>query len=341
MRSLILTCAGGGMMPWLAAALRRDGEWKAIVGLDADPAMLASRAAAFDAVFPVPRGTAPGFADRVAEIAARFKPTLLVPGSDEEAHVLGALRGELATTGIAVNALSPTISDRFADKGRLPAILAAAGIAHPRAIPVDGTGELRVAARELGHPAKRLVLKPRRGRGRRGVVFVGTRTVEKSGDIPPEMPVDAVPEELTRGAVLCSFVEGEAASMDVLARDARLVQHVARQWLAPWRYPFPGMRLLGDPAWATVASRIAECAALDGLFDVDFIVPRDGPPQLIEINPRPSGSCVVALAAGIPLFTQLGRLCDGETVAPVAYADGRIVTADDLDRIVADRSRRR
>jgi predicted ATP-grasp superfamily ATP-dependent carboligase len=339
MRTLILTCAGGGMMPWLLAALRRDGGWKAIVGLDADATALARRAEKFDAVFSIPLGTAPDFPAHVAAIAMRFRPTLLVPGSDEEAHALGAMRAELAATGIAVNALSPTISDRFADKGLLPATLAAAGIAHPRAISVDGLGALRAAARELGHPEKRLVLKPRRGRGRRGVVFVGTRTIEKGGDIPPELPIEAVPEELTREAVLCSFVEGKAASMDVLARDGRLVQHVARQWLAPWRYPFPGMRLLADPVWAAVAARIAECAGLDGLFDVDFIVPREGPPQLIEINPRPSGSCVVALAAGIPLFAQLGRLCDGETVSPVAYADGRVVTAADLDRIAAEESR--
>jgi predicted ATP-grasp superfamily ATP-dependent carboligase len=54
-----------------------------------------------------------------------------------------------------------------------------------------------------------------------------------------------------------------------------------------------------DPALASRAAALVSELALSGLAEVQFIVPADGEPRLIDVNPRFYGSLALALGAGV------------------------------------------
>jgi carbamoylphosphate synthase large subunit len=76
---------------------------------------------------------------------------------------------------------------------------------------------------------------------------------------------------------------------------------------------------------------MARLFGLHGLVDVDAILTPDGEVAPLEINPRPSGSVAVALAAGVPLYDQLFELLiNGVRPLPVA-TQARVIDGGALE----------
>ena len=86
--------------------------------------------------------------------------------------------------------------------------------------------------------------------------------------------------------------------IDILARDGKLIRSLVRRRLNP-KVPNEGHIIEKFDELYSIANKLVQVLKLSWLYDCDFMLNKAGQPKLLEINPRPSGSLAVSLAAGV------------------------------------------
>ncbi|HKB11749.1 MAG TPA: ATP-grasp domain-containing protein [Vicinamibacterales bacterium] len=172
---------------------------------------------------------------------------------------------------------------RAADKARLPARLAAAGVRHPLTRPIGPVADRRDRGAAIAYPA---VVKPARGAGSDGVILVRTaRGLERA--------VADARQAARGGAVVAQeFIPGTPASVSLLAdgRDAIALALNAQAIASPRSFAYRGGTTpLEHPlSSAALAAALAACRALPGLrgfVGVDLILTGTDV-FVIEVNAR-------------------------------------------------------
>ena len=69
--------------------------------------------------------------------------------------------------------------------------------------------------------------------------------------------------------------------------------------------PNDGHIIVNDQKLINLGKKIISKFKLSWLYDCDIMYDKNKVPQILEINPRPSGSIVVSICAGIPLLRDL------------------------------------
>jgi tyramine---L-glutamate ligase len=246
-------------------------------------------------------------------IAADARETLSTLASEADHTILvapetgGVLRDlTLSVEAAGGNSLgsSPGAIDLAADKNRIAAHLAAWGIPTPLSRVVNPRLGL---PRDACYPA---VLKPIDGAGSVDTLFI------ESADDPI---ASAFPGEM---GLLQPFIPGEPRSVTFLIGPAgpTLLVGVARQRisLSDGRFEYLGGTLLdeGVPQDHPTRHVLKSMPGLSGLVGVDYI---DASPAIVlDVNPRPTTSCVGLVAA-----LGQGRLAS----AWIDLIDGLIVSA--------------
>ena len=155
MRRILFTGGGG------AAAESIYAQWRERYSLffgDADPTAVSPVIPA-ERVVALPFAREPGFASRVQAISKELALDMVIPGVDEELPALAALAGEASPQILLPD--RPFVVGMM-DKLRAAELIAAAGLAVPRTLPL-------ARAAELDFP---IIAKPRSGRGSRGVMVL-------------------------------------------------------------------------------------------------------------------------------------------------------------------------
>ena len=79
--------------------------------------------------------------------------------------------------------------------------------------------------------------------------------------------------------------------------------------------PNEGHEIVASPVLRDLGRDIARKLGLSWLVDCDVMFDETGAPCLLEVNPRPSHSLVVAMAAGAPLLDDMIALARGLPLA--------------------------
>jgi predicted ATP-grasp superfamily ATP-dependent carboligase len=249
---------------------------------------------------------APGLASRALPEMIR-RADLTIPIAPETGGTLRDLADLIAEAGGHSLGSMPGAIDIAADKLRLAAHLSAAGVRCPcstRFVPRDGL------SREASYPA---ILKPIDGAGCVETLFVtgpnDPLVSTFSGDV----------------GLLQPFVPGEPRSATFLAHPGGppILLCVARQFIeiAGGRLAYRGGRILTEDLPRDHPARLAVSSVpgLSGLIGVDYIQDHATSAVVLEINPRPTTSCVGLIAALGP-----GRLA----TAWLDSAHGRSIALD-------------
>lgn len=308
--SVLMTCAGGTMMPALFSHLRQDPLIRArVVGVDVSSDAKGRHYA--DAFHLVPFATEAGYAERLADIARAERVEVILPGSDQEAFCLAAARETFDKIGVKVLASPTEVLDLIRDKSATYAALKAAGLRVPEYACVDNAEDLAHALRSFGYPGKDVIVKPIAGRGGRGMRLLVGKGLAPAAWIGAgareqrfEALVDTVElrEWFDEGKLMVMPVmNAPAYDVDVFAHKGRAKSALVRRRFNPAGIPFTGNRIVSDPVVMRYCLEIAEALKLDALHDIDLLTDDQGRPCLLEVNPRPSGSVVAAHAAGFPI----------------------------------------
>lgn len=307
---ILMTCAGGTMVPDLFAHLRADPLLKPyLVGVDVSPE--ASGRAYGDAFYQVPWAEDRAYVDELARIVALEKVDIVLPGSDQEAFRLSSGRQQIVAAGAKVLASPTSVLDLIRDKAATYRTLYTAGVRVPEHVCVTGADGLWAAVTDFGYPRRSVIVKPVAGRGGRGMrvlacrdevpaPWIGSGARESRLEKPPSP--DEMQAWFADGMLMVMpLLHAPAYDVDVFAIGGRARAALVRQRFNPAGIPFAGNRIVSDPAIMKYCLEIAEALGLDALHDIDLMTDAQGRPSLLEVNPRPSGSVVAAHAAGFPV----------------------------------------
>lgn len=276
-RLVAVTGAGGPAGFNVCKALLDAGH--DVIGIDPDPLSAAFRLPRLRGVIGF-RADDEHFAARIVEIVSDQRPDAIISTVAEEFAALVPLTDQLSALGCA--SWFPPLGSVGAcnDKARFAAAL------ENHAVPTAPTA---TSVGGLGRVPAPWVVKPKSGRGSRGVVFTSDRSYVRG--VLKEHP----------DMIVQSRLVGNEWTADVLVdRDGTLVGCVSR-----WRDDVSGGISVKGTTFEREDVRQACAAAtaavgFNGVANVQGIVDPTGnaPVAVIEINPRFSGGLPLSLAAG-------------------------------------------
>lgn len=310
--TLVLMCAGGKLMGKLADIIRISNKKIKLIGLDVNYKNLINNKKFFDKTYTIPRPNSPNFIKHLLKILCNENMIILVPGSDEEAVEVSKKINIFKKNDIVCNVMDYKVIKSISDKYKLyqqcKKIL---GDNYIESYLIEDNRKLDIYAKHLGYPENDLIIKPRVGRGRRDTFKISNKINKKnikSKDIPINISLEDFKKTIkinNNDFIIMKFIEGEALTIDVLAKSGELKLYVVRKWLKNWRFPFPGQELLKEKNIEKLILKLFTIYKFHGLFDIDLIKNNDEKIYLLEINPRPSGSILVTEKLGINIFSFL------------------------------------
>lgn len=271
--TILVTAAGAAATAARIGRLRRQGF--RVIAVDSDPDAEGLYLA--DSAYTVPEGTAPDFLPTVRRICAAEGVRAIVPLVDEELVAVWDLAGD----GVEILLPHAAMVALCLDKLDLMSALRGSGIGTPRTrLAADGPGD-------LAYP---LVVKPRTGRGGRGVRIA--RTADELRDILAGV---AAPDR----TILQEYVAGAEFSVSVVVwRDGHVQAVVPKQVVVKEGSSRYAVSRRSSAITATCVE-IAHALDADGPFNVQLRLDGAGVPRVFEINPRFSGSAALTAASGV------------------------------------------
>ena len=304
--NVLVTSVGGLVAPGIIENLRRIPGVSRIVGVDAS-----SDAIGFfmvDKSYVVPRGDENGYMDVLWSIIKAESVNLIIPASDEEVLTLSKYKDSFEEKGIVVLCSPFDITSNAIDKGCMLTFL------KERDFPVANfslpqtKNQLAMGAEELGYPEKPVIVKPRLGRGGRGVVVLkeNVEVLHTRGirELKLEWFLNVIPEDEIPGVVLMEYLPGDEYSVDVLADRGNTLFIVPRKRIKA----ILGPSQLGEVIWneevVNMVVPLVKLFRFDSIVNIQLKYSYDGKPLVTEINPRISGTIVASAAAGVNLLQE-------------------------------------
>ena len=297
MATVLVTGAGGACGIGAIQSLKTETNHR-IIGVDMDAAAVGLYFA--DDGQSVPPAADDAWAEEMATVVEEFSVDVILPTVDEELAALPSLAHRLPDD-VPIVAPNQEVIGIAMDKYRTMERLSTAG--HP----VPETW-LATECAEIDSTAFPLMVKPRQGRGSRGVRKVET---------PEELTAYVDETDYPTDALLCQeYIDGTEYTTSVVGtKTNRLLSVVPKEAITK-----DGSTVLGatrhSPAVADACVELFESLEPAGPLNVQQIVDEDGIPHVIEINPRFSSTSCLTVAAGINEFDLLIRDALGEQVDP-------------------------
>lgn len=294
---VFFTGGGGAGTIEAVKALKALGGYE-VVTADATPTSAGFAWA--DRAYVIPFGADDAFLGAFREIMQRERPDFVIPLVDEE---IPKVHQFVTTEMPGVRIVGPTLafSDLVLDKWTMAVALAERGLSVARSW-------LASEASAVEYPA---IVKPRRGRGSRGLAFLEGPADLRAYLAATTQPADAfIVQERLRGPEFTTSV--------VVALDGTLLAIVPKE-AADKR----GITQVGItrrvPAIDELCRQITSALDPRGPYNVQLILGSDGVPRVIEINPRYSTTMALTLAAGVNEVDAVLRHARGEDPGPLTF----------------------
>lgn len=258
---------------------------------------------ACDHTFTEPAVPAPAYVEWALDFCAEHRIDVFVPKRHLETIAAHRFAFEAAGTKLLV-AGSPGSLRAVGDKGVLyEAVGRIAPEAAPRFRVVSTAAEFAAAYEYIAASGTGVCFKPARGEGGGGfrIVDPTASPLAALGDFPSERvglvaTLDALASvETFAPLVVSELLPGAESSIDCLGAEGELVAAVARRKLDRRT-----QRIERSPELVAVAEAITAEFGLSGLYNVQFMVGRDGP-KVIDVNPRMAAGIDVSAASGVNL----------------------------------------
>ncbi|MGP3691514.1 non-hydrolyzing UDP-N-acetylglucosamine 2-epimerase [Streptomyces sp. IBSNAI002] len=293
----ILVTGAGGPAGTAVVERLRSGPHR-VVAADAAADTAGHRLA--DVPAQLPSGDDASYGEAVLRLVAEHRIEVLVPTVAEELVALDRCAGRLAELGCRTLLPPPEAVEACADKYAFAQLCARHGIPVPETV-LPG----------MPLPPGPWVVKPRQGRGSRGVRE--TSSAQEAGRFAAGLP----------DAVVQTRLPGREFTVDVLAGPDAEVALLVPRWREQVR---GGISTAGEafrePEIEKQVARLVEALGFRGAGNVQGCQASDGSFAFFEMNPRFSGGLPISLAAGADLVAGYIALAQGIPL-PAAAADWR------------------
>lgn len=302
--NVLLTSVGGLIAPGIIKNLKAKGNFF-IVGIDANDKAIGFNFC--DDYYQVPYGNSPKYLDKIISICDEKKIDVIIPASDEESLTLSKNRKEINRLGIKLLAPKFEAIEYSNDKGKMLSFLKKKNIEVPEYYLPKNIKDFKNAVNKLGYPQKKVVLKPRKGRGGRGVRVLSDEADLLTSRYVNEIRLEHVLDNIKSYSefpdiVLMEYLPGDDYSVDVLADRGETLFAVPRKRIKSLGGPSQEGIILENREIEKEVKEIIKAMELDNNINVQLKYSRENKPLIYEINPRISGTIGFNSAAGIPLL---------------------------------------
>ena len=322
--NVALTCVGGRLTHDLIVALRKASDFDVnIVGLDVNAN--ANGRFLCDRFFTIPNAEEDqkGWLERLLKIHSETNFTSFIPLSEAEVKLTAAYNSVFEKYKIVTSVSDNSVVNVVNDKFKLMSDLRAKGIAVGAFHSIDSTADLIENIKHLGYPNNMLVLKPRAGRGSRGVMIIDAKQDSFKALLPNrfcghgsvEKIIEAFHENNIgfKDCILMPHYTGDVYDVDcVVNRGVAWSITARRRQLTNALWPTSTGHISStNPIVIKYVETIIKALSMHGAADFDIIVSDDGVPFIIDGACRLSGSVGVSCGAGVNVPAELLRLMYG------------------------------
>lgn len=272
---IFFTGGGGAGTIEAVKALKAQGRYE-VVTADATPT---SAGFAFaDRSYVVPFGADEQFVPALREIVRREHPDYIVPLVDEEIPKVHAFVAS-EVPHIKVIAPAPAFCDLVLDKWPMARALREHGL------PVAATW----LASDAGTATYPAIIKPRQGRGSRGLAFL---------DGPSDLAAYLAGKQADQFIVQERLAGPEFTTSVVVGLDNTLLSIIPKEAVDKRGITQVGVTR-AVPEISKLCTDITRVLVPSGPYNVQLIFGSDRVPRVIEINPRYSTTMALTLASGV------------------------------------------
>ena len=289
--NILLSPVGGQAMHGIIEYFRERGH--RVIGIDSNPETVGRHFV--DGFYCVPRVDDPRYPEEIPEVVRKEEVECFISWLDTEVLFWNgrATAGELPPEISSVHTfnLRPDLA-QFYDKLECAKTLTREGFLVPGTV-----------APAFGSPMPELpcILKPRISTGSRDVIKIEDEVAWEFHSMRLAHKGRFVAQE---------FIDGPEYTVDFFAERGVLVNAVVRQ-----RLDAQGVSLRGEvvpcPAILDIVEGIVSCFSIDGLNNMQFIE-QGGGYYATDFNPRPSGTIMLSVRAGVDLLNNLIERKEGK-----------------------------
>lgn len=303
MKNVLLTCFGGPLSWEYYQDFCRRGMYRIFLGDKNTQAR--ARACVKDFITLLP-GAHPEYCVDLLKKAAAYDIRMIIPCSDEESMALMLQRSEFEKAGIIVAVQDLAYAQPFSSKSATYSFLINRGFSVLPYKVFRNAEEFDRALEDLGYPHKPLVIKPDKSRGGRGIVLLTEKPISnKDGLNMMNRVFFKYFLDGTTPYLVMDYLESVMYDIDVLRYANGQLFFGYRRRFHNVSKVFHGNSFEKSLAMDVYAKKLYAVFPTKYLIDYDVSVTADGRIDLIEINPRPSGSTISYLPLGVNLYHTL------------------------------------
>lgn len=334
---IAVTCIGGRYMYDFCAALRSAKDLHPVlIGVDANPEVVGRRFVDHFSVLPMAERDPDRYVAELLALHAQIHIDVILPGSEAECRVLAVHRDTFLSAGIIPAVPPQEHIERMTDKFAALEWFSQHGIAVGPYTALERWSDVSEAANVLGYPNRRVVLKPRRSTGSRGITILDARASTVRA-LLPEFPervcvtgsLDAIDHLFAdRGTSLAGYLAmpyygGAVYDVDCVASHGAPIHVIPRLRLYDPLLPVnAGCRVSLDPDIVEYAYALTRAFATHGACDFDIARDDDGSPRVLDVSARMSGAVGAAVVAGVNIPAEVVRVLLGRPLQRTRAVDG-------------------
>ncbi len=338
--NILITCVGGPLKSKELLFLKKVSKYNNyIVGVDKNSNAIGRKYA--DRFYKVSSANKPNYLNTIINIIQKEKIELIIPSSDEEANLFSKNIKLFHKNGCELACSDYKVIKILENKIKTYEYLKNTNVPLPIYYKVHNIDNVLTKTRTLLNKNYDVVIKPAVSRGGRNVTIVtrnNNDSIKVDGSRQKLMDYEKFKKKYKKYKKLLPIIVMEKLyeptyDLDILSHRGKVIRKVGRRRIIP-QLPNEGHIIEKRKDLYKIASVISKIFNLNWLHDCDLMVDNKNNIKLLEINPRPSGSAIVSMVAGIPLLDDIIDIMRRKKIKKVPIPFNKKIYPYDINNIL-------
>ena len=331
MYNILITSVGGTLAPYLINKIK-NGKFKDLKITGTNQSSNCNAKYFLDNFVVTPSGKSVKYINNIKRIIKKYKIDLLIPGSDEEALNLSKNINDFKKTKCTIATIDYKTLYIFSDKIRTYKSLKEKNLPFPEFDIIKNFKEIKKKIKDFNK--KDFVIKPSLSRGGRNVLVVRSdikKVFFKNYGRETHVPTNKINnkhflmyKKIFFPLVISERLREPTFDLDMLAYRGKSIRVVSRKRLNSAE-PNAGHIVKRINKLENIGKNLIKKFNLSWLYDCDLMIDEKGEYKIIEINPRMSGSSVVSVEAGYPLFDDMISILRNKKIKKINKPINKII----------------
>ncbi len=314
--TFIITCVGGILSSEFLKRIKYNSKFDLkIIGVDNNKD--ANGKYFCDSFFKVPLGNDKKYFLAIKGIIKKFNVDYVLPTSDEEALALSDKEMEIKKLGCKLLCSPKKVLKIISNKISAYEYLGRKNKYVPFYKKIKNFEQMKKDIPKILKKYNSIVFKPVSERGSRGVFIISNKK-KKKNIVTRETLID-LDEFISKKkeefknffpALIMQELKKPVHDLDLLSNKGKSILVIPRKRVSS-EDPNKGHMIIKNKILKEMGEMLIEKFNLSWLHDCDVMFGYDNKPYLLEINPRPSGSSAIPIAAGYNLIDYIINLDHG------------------------------